>query len=199
MKFILITRPDYFSGEEEVLNTLFDNGLDLLHIRKPDTPVYMMERLLSLINPKYYKKIVVHDYFDLQKEFGLLGVHLNSRSKTLPEGYEGQVSMSCHSLEEVAGHKSGCDYVFLSPVYDSVSKAGYKSAFTKSQLKAAGSIIDRKVIALGGITVDNIKEVKSLGFGGVAMIGGLWDKFDELKDISFDPLIEHFKKIKSLL
>lgn len=199
MKFILITRPDYFSGEEEVLNTLFDHGLDLLHIRKPDAPAYMMERLLSLINPKYYKRIVVHDCFDLQKEFGLLGVHLNSRNKTLPDGYDGQVSMSCHSLEEVTAHKAGCDYVFLSPVYDSVSKAGYKSAFTISQLKAAGGIIDRKVIALGGITVDNIKEVKSLGFGGVAMIGGLWDKFDELNDVSFDPLIEHFKKIKSLL
>lgn len=199
MKFILITRPDYFSGEEEVLNTLFEDGLDILHIRKPGTPAYMMERLLSLINPKYYKRIVVHDYFELQKEFGLLGVHLNSRNNTLPDCYEGQVSMSCHSMEEVAVHKSDCDYVFLSPIYDSVSKSGYKSAFTKDQLKAAGGMIDRKVIALGGITVDNIKDVKSLGFGGIAMIGGLWGKFDELKDVSFDPLIEHFKKIKSLL
>ena len=36
-------------------------------------------------------------------------------------------------------------------------------------------IIDEKVIALGGVTFDKIPYLKRLNFGGVAMIGGLYN------------------------
>ena len=36
-------------------------------------------------------------------------------------------------------------------------------------------IIDKKVIALGGVTFDKIPYIQSLNFGGVAMIGGIYD------------------------
>ncbi|HIS10066.1 MAG TPA: thiamine phosphate synthase, partial [Candidatus Avibacteroides excrementipullorum] len=49
MKFILFTRPDFFAGEEDIINTLFENGLELLHLRKPNSAPVYMERLLSLI------------------------------------------------------------------------------------------------------------------------------------------------------
>lgn len=201
MKFILFTRPDFFAGEEDIINTLFENGLELLHLRKPNfAPVYM-ERLLSLINPKYYKKIVIHDFFYLREEFGLLGIHLNSRNPVRPEGYSGHISMSCHSIDEVEQKKKDFNYVFLSPIFDSISKPRYKSGFTLEELKEASdrNIIDRKVIALGGIDSDNIKQIKKMGFGGVAVIGDVWDKFDYLNDSDFDAVIRQMNKIKSLL
>ena len=53
---------------------------------------------------------------------------------------------SCHSLEEVAKYKATCDYVFLSPIYDSISKEGYPSAYTTDSLQKArqAGIIDAK-------------------------------------------------------
>lgn len=49
MKLILITTPTYFVEEDKIIATLFDEGLDILHLRKPDTAPVYAERLLTLI------------------------------------------------------------------------------------------------------------------------------------------------------
>ena len=118
-------------------------------------------------------RIVIHDFFELAKPYGLRGIHLNARRSTVLDGWQGHVSRSCHSLEEVKQYKNACDYVFLSPIFDSVSKQGYASAFAYETLKQASGdgIIDGKVVALGGVTPDKISRLRSLNFGGAAMLG----------------------------
>ena len=118
-------------------------------------------------------RIVIHDFFELAEPYGLKGIHLNARRSTVPDGWQGHVSRSCHSLEEVKQYKNACDYVFLSPIFDSVSKQGYVSAFAYETLKQASGdgIIDGKVVALGGVTPDKISRLRSLNFGGAAMLG----------------------------
>ena len=69
MKLILITTPTYFVEEDKIITTLFDEGLDILHLRKPDTAPVYAERLLTLIPEKYHKRIVVHDDFYLKEEY----------------------------------------------------------------------------------------------------------------------------------
>ena len=36
MKLIILTPPDFFVEEDKIINSLFEEGLDLLHLRKPD-------------------------------------------------------------------------------------------------------------------------------------------------------------------
>ena len=201
MKLILITPPTYFVEEDKIITALFEEGLDLLHLRKPDIAPMYAERLLTLIPEQYHKRIVVHENFYLKDEFKLKGVHLNSRNPHLPGNYKGHISRSCHSLEEVKEHKKNCDYVFLSPVFDSISKKDYHANYTPEEIRKAhkSGIIDKKVIALGGIDTDNIRQVKSYGFGGAAIMGALWNKFDSCMDRDFDLVIEHFKKLKKLI
>ena len=88
--------------------------------------------------------------------------------------------MSCHSIEEVRTRKDECDYLFLSPIYDSISKEGYGSAFQREVLEKAASegIIDKKVYALGGVSLEHIDELRALGFGGAAVLGALWQSDD---------------------
>ena len=95
----------------------------------------------------------------------------------MPNDYKGYKTRSCHSLEEIIKYKNDYDYLFLSPIFDSISKVGYKSEFNNQDLLEAseGGIIDEKVIALGGVTFDKIPYLKELHFGGVAMIGGLYN------------------------
>ncbi len=200
MKLIVITRPTYFVEEDKIITTLFDEGLDILHLRKVDSiPVYA-ERLLTLIPEKYRKRIVVHDNFYLKEEYKLRGIHLNSRNPVAPNNYSGPITTSCHTLEEVKEKKPQNEYVFLSPIFDSISKEGYSSAFTPEQIRTAAKsgIIDKKVIALGGIDESNILQVKDYGFGGAAILGGLWNKFDSEHDYNYSRLIEHFRKLKRL-
>ncbi len=200
MKLIVITTPAFFIEEDRIITALFEEGLDYLHLRKPGTgPVYS-ERLLSLIPDQYHKRIVTHDHFYLKNEFNLMGIHLNHRNPDIPDKYRGHVSCSCHSMEEVKRFKEICGYVFISPVFDSISKSNYDSAYTKEQITNASEsgIIDRKVVALGGINKENLHRIKEFGFGGAALSGDIWNKFDTLGSVSYRHVIEHFKELKKI-
>lgn len=112
-------------------------------------------------------------------KYHLHGIHLNRRNHQIPANFTGSISRSCHSLDEVrealAFHY---DYVFLSPIYDSISKQGYCHAFTSEQLTEAAKegIINERVFALGGITEANIPQLEAWHFGGAAMLGNVWNQ-----------------------
>lgn len=195
MKWITITSPDFISGEAIFIDKLFLQGLDLLHIRKPDAPLEAYKRLLLQIPRHCYSRIVLHEHFALAEEFGLHGIHLNRRCSQVPDSFHRSISCSCHSLEEVKKQKDSKDYVFLSPIFDSISKVGYHAAFSPTSLKQAAieNIIDEKVIALGGITANNILFVKEWHFGGVAFLGDIWKRMSEPQ------VNEYLKHIRTLL
>ena len=178
MKLITITQPAFFEGEAEAITSLFDAGLEILHLRKPGA------------SSEYLKRIVTHEHFQLASFRNLKGIHLNGRNPTAPAGFTGHISRSCHSLEEVAKYKATCDYVFLSPIYDSISKEGYPSAYTTDSLQKArqAGIIDAKVMALGGVTAAHFPEISSLGFGGAVLLGDIWKR-------TGTDFIGHFKEL----
>lgn len=200
MKLIVITTPSFFIEEDKILTTLFEEGLDYLHIRKPDTAPMFSERLLTLIPEQYRKRIVTHDHFYLKEEFNLMGIHLNDRNPDIPENYRGHVSCSCHSIEEAKRKKASCNYVFMSPVFDSISKREYLSTYSAEDIRKAAKegIIDKKVIALGGITDENLPMIKDYGFGGAAIMGDLWNRFDTHNNMDYKELIDHFRILKRL-
>ena len=173
MLWLVITSPSFIPDEASFLHRLFVHGVDIVHLRKPGATAEECARLLDDLTSDDRRRIVIHDFFELAEPYGLKGIHLNARRSTVPDGYEGHVSRSCHSLEEVKRYKDVCDYVFLSPIFDSVSKQGYASAFTDNVLKQASKdgIIDNKVVALGGVTPDKINYLRQLNFGGAAMLG----------------------------
>lgn len=176
MRIIAITLPYAIDGEAEIIRRLLADGIYSLHLRKPDTEIDYMRALLSELTPDQRARIVVHDHPQLYNDYKLRGIHLNKNIKGLPVGYGGTHTRSCHSLDEVARYKDECDYLFLSPIFDSISKHGYRSAFSHKELHRAAieGVIDEKVIALGGVTMDKIPYLESLNFGGVAMSGAIY-------------------------
>lgn len=200
MKLIVVTAPTFFVEEDKIITALFEEGLDILHLRKPETPAMYSERLLTLIPQKYHKRIITHEHFYLQEEFSLMGIHLNTRNPKEPHDYSGHISCPCHSLDEVRNKKHFYDYLFLSPIYNCITKTGVTSGFTAEELRQAekSKIIDSKVMALGGITSDNILEIKDYGFGGAVIMGDLWNKFNACTDRDYLEVIRHFKKLKEM-
>lgn len=193
MEWIVITSPGFLQGEADFIDRLFGHGLDRLHLRKPGVDIGECRRLLDGISREWLPQIVVHDNFGLCREYGLGGVHLNGRNPMAPPNHEGSVSRSCHSLEEISRYKGECDYLTLSPIFNSISKQGYMAAFGPGQLAAArdSGLIDRRVIALGGVTLENIPRVKELGFGGVAILGDVWQR---MADGSVDEYLASLRK-----
>ena len=175
---IVITHPDFFVGEAERITALLTNGkADIIHIRKPQSSQYEVEQLLCELPAVLYPRLVLHDYHLLAQRYGLRGVHLNSRTPEPPTDWHGAVSISCHTFEELAeARKQSYAYMSLSPIFDSISKQGYHSAFTKAQIEEAHrqGLIDQRVMALGGVTFDRIDEITTMGFGGAMILGDAW-------------------------
>ena len=185
MDILIITRPGFYPGEADDIGHLMRAGLRILHLRKPEATSMELEELLRQIPAEWHRRITLHGSFELIERWPIGGVHLNRRNPLPPAGYRGRISRSCHTLEEVAQWKPRCRYVFLSPIYDSVSKAGYRSAFTLDTLRQAQAegIIDHRVVALGGISLERLPQVHQLGFGGAALLGDVWrHRGEELAD-----------------
>jgi thiamine-phosphate pyrophosphorylase len=146
-----------------------------VHLRHPDGSLRDMRNLIETIPQRLYRRLKLHGHFDLLNDFNLGGVHLNRRCPTAPASFRGEVSRSCHSLDEVIRYAPECNYVTLSPIFPSISKPGYVGSFTDDELKALPC---DKVIALGGITPDNVAALERYPFAGFAVLGYLWSAVD---------------------
>lgn len=173
---IVITSPDYVEDEASKLTRLLDAGVDYIHIRKPAWTVREVKQLVDDIPYNYRKQLKLHGHFDLLNEVTLGGVHLNSRNPIAPKTTN-RISRSCHSLEEVSACQD-LEYVTLSPIFDSISKSGYKSKFNISSL--IPYLSKYRVVALGGITTDSLPILSDAGFYGAALLGDIWQgNFDD--------------------
>jgi len=177
MKTIIITPPAPQKDETILCNLLFAHGLGLLHLRKPGGDRTVYEEFIRRIEPRYRKRIVLHEHYELVSEYHLHGIHLGSGHASDFSLYPNyRVSISCHTVEEIKALPFRPDYCFLSPVFDSISKQGYASKFP--QLPDLSGI-RIPVIALGGITPEKIASCRMAGFQGVAALGYIWEQPDE--------------------
>ena len=199
---IVITKPEMFPGEADMVNTLFANGMQRLHLRKPGASEQEMAEWIGRIDLPFRQRIIVHDHHRLLKTMGLGGIHLNARNPEAPAWFSAErqkrrsvtLSRSCHSLEEIAQWKGVCDYLFLSPIFDSISKGGYTSAFTRETLLQAyhDGLFSKPVYALGGVSADNIRSIYDYGFAGAAVIGSLW----QVHPFTTDTLVGRLKELQ---
>ena len=195
-----MTKPTYFVEEDKILATLFDEGLDCLHLCKPGSSPMYAERLLTLLPEDYCSKIVVHDHFYLKEEYNLRGIHIDEAGQPAPQGYRGRLSRTCQKLDELKVTKCNADYVFLKHIFDSQT-GNEKASFTPNELEQASKLglIDRHVYALGGMNIDNIRMAKELGFGGVVICGDLWNRFNIHQGLDYKELIAHFEKLRKAI
>ena len=179
MQLIVITLPSFIPNEGTYINRLFEWGIDRIHIRKPGSSLSDCRRLVEDVSAEWHARLSLHDHHSLSLEYGM-GIHLNARHPEPPLAVPSSLplSASCHSFSEVVLRKPQCRYVFLSPVFDSISKQGYCSSFSSSELQAAScdGIIDRQVMALGGITASRIPLLREWNFGGAVMLGDIWNR-----------------------
>lgn len=158
--------------EAEMIRAIIDDGgWDKVHLRHPQASRREMSRLIEAVPHEMHRRLVVHGHFDLINDFNLGGLHLNRRCPQPPALYNGSLSRSCHTINEVLT-ATDLAYVTLSPIFDSISKSGYNAAFTDGQLsQLADTTVP--VIALGGVTPERIDHLRRHNFSGFAMLGSL--------------------------
>ena len=188
MKLIIITSDHKIENEALLINELFANGLMLLHLRKPDYSLIAYSLLISEIDKEYHDRVVLHQHHPLALKYALKGIHLTESKRkevTVTEyltEYKKQgithFSTSCHQIKTINVLDFDYTYVFLSPVFDAISKSNYEGkAFDVKALSG-------NVIALGGITPTNIVKAKQLGYNGVAVLGFIWNSNNVVESLT---------------
>ena len=185
-KIIVLTPENFVAKEIESVCKLFSEGLPLLHIRKPYFSEQDLREYIIKLPSKYYRRIVLHSHYKLVKEFKLKGAHLPEKARASKKTIEllkrneiKIISTSFHSTAQVKRSRRKYEYVFLSPVFDSVSKQGYRSKFILENLIPV--LKTNNIIGMGGVTDKNILSLKETGFTGAATIGYVWESKSQVQ------------------
>lgn len=159
-----------------IVDLLQDKGFDYLHLRKPEASAAEIKAILKEIPASLHPRIWLCDGIELAVEFDIAGIHLSPRITCIPERRI-NVTRGCHTLEELdyplPSERMDMMFQFLSPVFDSISKPGYRGKFPPGKLP--DDIRRKKVVALGGVTPARCPELKEAGFYGAAMLGAAWE------------------------
>ncbi len=180
---IVISLPTLYWNEPEAFRALVEAGAEIIHFRKPFVSVPVLQEVLEQIDSEAVRSaLTVHYHPELAVQYGLRGFHYFIGQLPKIDGL--RRSASCHNWEEVLGQYGTAEYVFLSPVFDSVSKPGYRRAFDWRDLRQWLAQPQRPLVAaLGGITAENIRSVREAGFEAAACLGSVWETCGDRIDI----------------
>lgn len=181
----IISSPTPVTKEAALINQLFDVGLPVFHLRKPDSSSQELVLLLQEIDSIHHSKIALHSHHYLAKSFGINRLHYTEASrKQLTDvdfsENDNILSTSVHSIEDFKNLSEHFSYAFLSPVFNSISKPDYEAKpFDLSSLNKNRAT---KLIALGGINENNCTKTYEMGFDGIALLGAIWNSEDGINN-----------------
>ena len=179
MDLLAISPPDdEYPQEAHLIVQLLDAGLLRYHIRKPVGSQRATESLIQAVPEVYHSRLSLHQHDALVDRYE---VCLHHTSHTV-HGERAARSCSLHHLSSLETALDGYDYAFLSPIFPSISKAGYGPSWTESSLRAAlKPDYPTRLYALGGVQPGKLALAQSLGFEGVVLHGALWQAADPLQ------------------
>lgn len=193
MKIIVISASEKRENEAQLITKLFENGLETLHLRKTKFSTRALSQLISEIPPQFHNRIITHTHHRLARKFNLKGVHIGKSHrkrkfktwltlKLVELKNPGFIkTRSFNKISSLFEEEVKYEYVFLSPIFDSLTSK-YQSGFTEHSLRSALEKTKFNVIARGGIDITSIAKAKNLGFKGVALYSAIWKKQDPVAE-----------------
>lgn len=184
MTLVVISSPDTFKAEADQVNALFAAGMQRFHLRKPGAGLAAVNALLSAIDPQYLQDVVLHQHHELADKFQLQRLHFPEELRTsATEQVEAQLSKGralSSSIHQLGGlsELAAFEYVFFSPVFNSISKSGYSAALAP-EFRLPDRSDPPAVYALGGVDASKLGVLKTMNFDGAAVLGAIWNTGDD--------------------
>ncbi len=159
------------SGGAKIIQ-LREKGLSSKELLKGAREVGLLSRTAGAI-------FIVNDRADVALLADADGVHLGQDDLPIDEarkilGKEKLIGISTHSLEQaVKAQSEGADYIGFGPVFGTTTKADAEEAKGSEALKEVKKRVSIPVFAIGGINLENVKEVIDAGADGAAVISAI--------------------------
>lgn len=166
----------------EVVKRAVAGGVGAVHLREPhlsdDDFVILVNAVVGVLAHSD-SLVLLNGRPELVELPGIGGIHLPERMlETLPTGSTSLsqrtlIGVSVHSAESArAAAEAGADYLIAGHVFETGSKPGKFGRGLGFISEVVGSV-SIPVIAIGGITADNVAEVMAAGAHGVAVLSGI--------------------------
>lgn len=171
----------------EGIRMALEGGCRWIQLRMKDAPaeeiIACAEEVLPLCR-RHGAKFLLDDHVELVRQLGADGVHLGKNDMPVDEarkilGPDIIIGGTANTIEDIIRlHKQGADYIGCGPFRFTTTKKnlspilgldGYKSIVLK--MKELG--IELPIVAIGGITVEDIPAVMGTGVSGIALSGAI--------------------------
>ena len=166
----------------DVVKESLDGGVTMIQLREKslDEGKFLEEaKELQALCRERHVPFIVNDNVDIAKAMDADGVHvgqddmaaLDVRAKLGPDKL---IGVSAHTVEEaLLAEKQGADYLGVGAVFPTSSKSDV-GEMSYETLKAICKAVSIPVVAIGGISGENVGKLAGSGICGVAVISAIY-------------------------
>lgn len=166
----------------DVVESVLQNGATFLQIREKDLAQDAFEaeaERLKALCAQHRVPFVVNDSVEIALQCDADGVHvgqsdIKGRDTRSMIGPDKILGISAGTVEEaVAAEKAGADYIGVGAIFTTSTKKNARN-MTMEQLKEIVSSVSIPVVAIGGISTENILQLRGSGVDGVAVVSAIF-------------------------
>lgn len=174
----ILGHRDLFKAVEEAIR----GGATLLQLREKaisSRAFYELAVQLKKLVHSYNVPLIINDRLDIALAVDADGLHIGQDDLPLDiarkiMGSDKIIGYSVSNLEQAQyGEKNGADYLGAGPVYATGSKADAGMPIGPQNLKTIKDSVSIPVVAIGGVGVANITEVRQAGVDGLSVISAI--------------------------
>lgn len=157
-------------------------GATIIQLREKDIEFdefVSIAKEIKAITDKYKVPFIINDNVDVAIAVDADGIHIGQSDEELISvrqkvGKDKIIGVSTQTVEEsVLAQKNGADYLGVGAVFSTSTKLDALTV-SHSNLKEICSTVDIPVVAIGGITTDNILDLKGSGVAGISVISAVF-------------------------
>lgn len=179
-----------FDGIEQAARAVIEGGARILQLRTKDIQSGRMlkaAKLLRAITLERGVTFIVNDRVDVAMMSKAYGVHLGQADIPLADarallGDGAIIGISTHNPGEAfEAAKNGADYISFGPIFATRTKKDAGSPKGLSRLREMSETTALPIVAIGGITAENVVDIFSHGAAGAAIISEILTAADVKK------------------
>ena len=183
-----VTDSHWLNGRtlHSVVKESLEGGVTFVQLREKqlDEAHFMEEaKDLQVLCREYNVPFIINDNVDIALEMDADGVHVGQSDMEADDvraklGPDKIIGVSAQTVEQaVLAEKRGADYLGVGAVFHTDSKADVAEV-SRETLKAICDAVDIPVIAIGGISKENVSELSGTGICGIAVISAIFAEKD---------------------